>query len=99
SGGGPNASDSVTAFGGRAMKRWLPHPLLSLVLWLAWLALNNTIAPAHVILGGLLAWLLPLTGMHLADGTWPHMHRPVVALGLALRVLWDIVVSNIEVAR
>jgi multicomponent K+:H+ antiporter subunit E len=81
------------------MKRWLPHPLLSLVLWLVWLVLNNTIAPAHVVLGGLLAWLLPLTGMHLTDGTWPHLHRPAMALRLTLRVLWDIVVSNIEVAR
>jgi multicomponent K+:H+ antiporter subunit E len=81
------------------MKRLLPHPLLSLVLWLAWLALNNTIAPAHIILGALLAWLLPLTGMHLTDGTWPRLHRPIVALRLAFRVLWDIVVSNIEVAR
>jgi multicomponent K+:H+ antiporter subunit E len=81
------------------VKRPLPHPLLSLVLWLSWLALNNTVAPAHVVLGALLAWVLPLTGMHLADGTWPHLHRPGVALKLALRVLGDIVVSNVEVAR
>jgi len=47
------------------MKRLLPHPLLSLVLWLSWLALNNTIAPAHILLGALLAWVLPLAGMHL----------------------------------
>jgi multicomponent K+:H+ antiporter subunit E len=81
------------------MKRLLPHPLLSLVLWLAWLALNNTLAPAHVLLGALLAWVLPLTGLHLADGTWPRLHRPGVALLLALRVLRDIVVSNVEVLR
>ena len=60
---------------------------------------NNTIAPGHIILGALLAWLLPLTGMHLTDGTWPRLHRPIVALRLAFRVMWDIVVSNIEVAR
>jgi len=81
------------------MRRLLPHPLLSLVLWLSWLAINNTIAPAHVVLGGLLAWVLPLAGLHLADGTWPHLHRPGVALKLALTVLWDIVVSNAVVAR
>jgi multicomponent K+:H+ antiporter subunit E len=81
------------------MKRLLPHPLLSLVLWLAWLALNNTVAPAHVLLGALLAFVLPLTGLHLADGTWPRLHRPGVALMLALRVLQDIVVSNVEVTR
>jgi len=81
------------------VKRLLPHPLLSLVLWLAWLALNNTIAPAHVLLGALLAWVLPLTGLHLADGTWPRLHRPGLALMLALRVLRDVVVSNVEVTR
>ncbi len=36
------------------MKRLLPHPLLSLVLWLGWLALNNSIAPAHILLGAML---------------------------------------------
>ena len=81
------------------MKRWLPHPLLSLVLWLSWLALNTTIAPGQVVLGALLAWVLPLTGIHLADGTWPHLHRPGLAVVLVLRMLGDIVLSNIEVLR
>jgi multicomponent K+:H+ antiporter subunit E len=40
-----------------------------------------------------------LTGLHLTDGTWPHLHRPGVVGKLALRVLRDIVVSNIEVTR
>ena len=81
------------------MRRLLPHPLLSLVLWLVWLALNNSIAPAHILLGAVLGWLLPLTGLHLTDGIWPRLHRPDLALKLALRLLRDIVVSNIEVAR
>ncbi len=81
------------------MRRLLPHPLLSLVLWTSWLALNSTMAPAHVLLGALLAWVLPLTGLHLTDGTWPRLHRPLVAVRLALRVLRDILVSNVEVAR
>jgi len=81
------------------LRRLLPHPLLSLALWATWLALNNTLAPAHVLLGALLAWVLPLTGLHLTDGTWPRLHRPLVALRLTVRVLLDIVVSNVEVAR
>ena len=81
------------------MKRLLPHPLLSLILWLVWLALNNTLAPAHILLGAFLAWLLPLTGLHLADGTWPRLHRPGLALLLAMRVLRDVIVSNAEVTR
>ena len=37
------------------MRRLLPHPLLSLVMLLVWLTLNNTTAPAHILLGALLA--------------------------------------------
>ena len=81
------------------MKRLLPHPLLSLVMLLVWLTLHNTLAPAHVLLGALLAWALPLTGVHLADGAWPRLHNPRVAVRLALRVLADVVVSNLEVMR
>jgi multicomponent K+:H+ antiporter subunit E len=61
------------------------------------MALNNTAAPAHIALGALLAWVLPLTGMHLTDGTWPRLHRPVLAIMLIFRVLGDIVLSNVEV--
>ena len=45
--------------------------------------------------------LLPgrAAGLHLADGPWPRIRRPVLVAKLALTVLVDIVVSNIEVAR
>jgi multicomponent K+:H+ antiporter subunit E len=81
------------------MKRLLPHPLLSLVLWATWLALNNSLAPAQVLLGGLLAWALPLNALRLTDVAWPRLHRPDLALTLALTVLYDIVIANAEVAR
>ncbi|HQR10730.1 MAG TPA: Na+/H+ antiporter subunit E [Casimicrobiaceae bacterium] len=81
------------------MRRLLPHPLLSLVMLVVWLTLNNSVAPAQVLLGALLAWVLPLAGLHLADGTWPHLRSPLVAIRLAFRVLLDIVVSNVEVMR
>lgn len=81
------------------MRHLLPHPWLSLVLWIVWLALNNSVAPAHIVLGAVLALLIPRAATHLADGEWPTLHRPGTALRLALIVLRDIVVSNIEVAR
>ena len=81
------------------MRRLFPHPLLSLVMLLVWLTLNNTVAPAHILLGALLACVLPLTGLHLTDGTWPRLHRPLVIVKLALRVLLDIVVSNVDPKR
>ena len=81
------------------MNRLLPHPLLSLVLWATWLELNNSLAPAQILLGGLLAWVLPLNVMRLTDVAWPKLHRPDLVLKLALTVLYDIVIANIEVAR
>ena len=81
------------------MRRLLPHPWLSVVLWLVWLALHNTVVIAHVVLGGVLALLIPWATTSLAPGAWPALHRPGVALRLALTVLADIVVSNVEVAQ
>jgi multicomponent K+:H+ antiporter subunit E len=79
--------------------RLLPHPLLSLALWAAWLALNNSVAAAHVVLGALLGWAIPLASFHLIDGPSPRLRRPGLMLRLGAVFLYDIVVANIEVAR
>lgn len=80
------------------MKRWLPSPLLSLAVFVAWLLLMATLEPAHLLLAALLAVLLPLSVRRLRE-EHARMRRPGVAMKLALVVLWDIVLSNIEVAR
>lgn len=80
------------------MSRLLPQPLMSLVLFLVWLGLNNTVHPAHLLLGAALAIGIPL---------WTHRvprepGRPnafVTAAILGCVVLYDIVKSNIDVAR
>ncbi len=80
------------------MKRWLPTPLLSATLFATWLLLNNTLDPAHVALAAVLAVAVPrITGRLLPD--LPQVRRPLTIAKLALVVLWDIVVSNVEVAR
>ncbi len=84
---------------GPLMRRLLPHPLLSLVLLGVWLALNNTVALAHLVLGAVLAVGIPWAVTHLCDGRWPTLRRPDVMLRLGLAVLYDIVASNVEVAR
>jgi multicomponent K+:H+ antiporter subunit E len=76
----------------------LPHPLLSLMLLLLWLLLNNSASPGHLILGGVLALLIPLFTRRF----WPEpavVRRPGVALRLTGIVLWDILVANLTVAR
>lgn len=91
-----------------ARKRLLPSPLLSSCVAVFWLLLNNTLDPAHVVLGLLLGWLLPLaTGALCGAEDPPAAGRPghrwrLRALrrlaSLAVAVSVDVVRSNIEVA-
>lgn len=83
------------------MKPWLrltPAPRLSALLWLAWLMLNQSLSAGHLLLGATLALVLPWLCLRL------HPAQPgLAAAGTALRLLatltWDIVVSNVDVAR
>jgi len=76
----------------------LPHPVLSLTLLLIWLLLNNSVSAGHLVLGTLLALVIPL----LTRRFWPEpacMRRPGLALRFAGLVLWDILLANFKVAR
>ena len=80
------------------MKKILPHPILSLALWLVWLLLNNTVAPGHLLLGAILAIIIPL----LTSGFWPEkvcIRHPVTLIKFVMVVLWDIMIANVIVAR
>ena len=79
-------------------RRWLPHPLLSLCLLLVWLLLVNDFSLGHWLLGALLGWLIPL----LSQVFWitpPRIHKPLKLLPFFLRVLGDIVIANLQVAK
>lgn len=78
--------------------RALPHPLLSVLIGATWLALNGTLAVRQLLLGAAIGLAVPL----FVRPVWPdalRLRRPGLVLRLALRVLADIVLSNIEVAR
>lgn len=80
------------------MKKLLPHPLLSLSLWAIWLLLNNTVAPGHMVLGAILAVVIPL----MTSKFWPQqicMSHPWVLLKFVAVVIWDILVANVIVAK
>ncbi|MFN8774023.1 MAG: Na+/H+ antiporter subunit E [bacterium] len=88
----------------RARSRLLPAPLLTLTLAVFWLLLNNTVDPAHVVLGLLLGWALPLATRALCGAEdrpagrgwrWPALRS---LLSLAVVVAIDVIRSNIEVA-
>jgi multicomponent K+:H+ antiporter subunit E len=75
----------------------LPYPLQSLAVLGTWLALNNTLAPGQVLIGVVLAVLLPLTVRRLVPVP-VHARQPWLAVRLLLRVAGDIVIANLQVA-
>jgi multicomponent K+:H+ antiporter subunit E len=75
-----------------------PHPLLSLTLLATWVLLVNNVEPGNLVLGAVLATLIPLA----TAAYWPNspqIRRPVALIGYIGLVLWDIVLANIAVAR
>jgi multicomponent K+:H+ antiporter subunit E len=80
------------------IRRWLPHSLLTLSLVVVWLLLSNSVAPGQILLGVVLAVLIPL----LTAAFWPQrprIHRPRLVLKYLATLLWDIVAANVQVAR
>lgn len=80
------------------MSRWLPHPLATTILSVAWLVLLNGISVAHVLLGVMLGVAIPLYTRRFAEQP-TRLRRPGTVVRLAATVLWDIVVANLSVAR
>jgi multicomponent K+:H+ antiporter subunit E len=80
------------------MKRRLLFPLLWVLLVAVWLALNETLAAAHVILGAFLA-LAAVSGLRLLQEPQTRLGKPRLAAELMWLVLTDVVRSNIAVAR
>lgn len=77
---------------------WFSHPVLSLLLAAAWLLLQRSLAPAQLLTAALLALLVPRL-VHGFLGPGVRLRAVGAALRLAGVVLWDILVSNLVVAR
>lgn len=79
------------------MSRVLPHPVLTLVITVVWLLLVNAFSLGALVLGLVIGVLVPLfTGPY-----WPGRPRVRHPLKIAAYmgiVIWDIVVSNVQVA-
>ena len=80
------------------MKRWLPSPWLSLALFAAWLLLNRSVTPGHVLLAGAVAVAMPLVMASLRPTPGPLRHWSVL-VRLILRVGRDVVRSAYQVGR
>lgn len=79
------------------MRRFLPHPLLTITLAILWLLLVNQLTVGHAVLGLLLGWLIPFA----TSRFWPeHVH--VRHMPLLMRYLvvfiYDIVRGSFQVA-
>jgi multicomponent K+:H+ antiporter subunit E len=80
------------------MKKWLPHPILSLFLFVTWLLLVAQISVAHVILALFLAVAIPLICKSFLVGL-PKLRNPFAAIRLVFLVTYDIVLANIAVTK
>jgi multicomponent K+:H+ antiporter subunit E len=77
-------------------KRFLPHPLLTLLIAVVWLLLTS-ISLGSALLGLMLGLAIPLfTSAYWPDR--PRIRSPLTIVEYALVVLWDIIVANFQVA-
>lgn len=77
--------------------RWFPHPLVSVIVFFSWLMLSNSMDAGSVIFAALIAIIIPRLVKPFIDYT-PDIHW-LPAIKLFFVVLWDIVISNIHVAK
>ena len=85
------------------MIRWLPSTGFFLTLVLLWLALNNTLAPGHIVMailvGIVVPWVVrPMFTDENAPEPLRNSRRYLFAAWLGLRLLRDIVSANLVVA-
>lgn len=81
------------------MSRWLPSPLVSGTLLVVWLLLNQSMAPAQILLGLVLAFGLPLLALPLQPLGYPRVLRPLVLVRLLSWALIEIIRSAFNVGR
>ena len=79
------------------MKRILPSLPLTALLFVVWLLLNQSVSPGTLLMGAVLAVLVPLGTRSLRPGS-VTMRKPLVAFKLWAIVMRDFVRSNIRVA-
>lgn len=77
---------------------WWPRPHFSLFLLVLWLLLMNSVSPGQILIGAVLGWLIPFSTQQF----WPerpHLRHPGRMMLYLLRLLLDILRSNLTVAR
>jgi len=77
--------------------KWLPAPILSLLIFTIWLFLNNSLSAGHIVLAVVLAVVIPLITNPFSEKQ-PLVVKPGLAFRHLMLVLYDIITANIQVA-
>jgi len=78
------------------LRRWFPHPLVSVIVGVSWALLNHSLDAGTLITAFVLAVLIPRMVFRFIDYT-PNIHW-LPAIRLFFVVIWDIIIANIKVA-
>jgi multicomponent K+:H+ antiporter subunit E len=79
------------------LARVLPQPILSVVIVIVWLFLQNAFSMGHLVLGIIVGIAVPLfTSVYWPDR--PRIRNIPMIISFVAVVMWDIVVSNVIVA-
>ncbi|WP_371225787.1 Na+/H+ antiporter subunit E [Roseovarius sp. 2305UL8-3] len=82
----------------RRTYRWLlPHPLLTLLLAVVWVLLQNEVSAGMVVFGIILGVIIPW-GTSVWWPDTPRGFRIGRMITYTLMVIWDIMVANVQVA-
>lgn len=81
------------------MRRWLPSPFMSVALLLLWLLLNESLEPAHLLLGSILAVVLPHLTRPLQPMVYPRVTKPFTLFRLLGMAFVEILRSCLNVSR
>ena len=79
------------------MIRLFPAPVLSALMLLNWLLIHDSVAPGNILVGAILATLLPLA----TERFWPDsptLRRIDKVFRYLVVFLYDVVVANLQVA-
>jgi multicomponent K+:H+ antiporter subunit E len=80
------------------LRALLPAPGISALLFVAWLMLNPSVSPGNLLLAAGLALAIPWFSERFRPQR-PRLKAWGTVVRLGLRVLYDVIVSNVEVAR
>lgn len=81
----------------RAFKWLVPHPMLTVLLTVVWLLLQNSVSAGMAVFGLILGIIIPW-----ATSVWwpeaPRGFRMGKMIRYSVLVMWDILVANVQVA-